>query len=55
MEPEKTSKYYRKSALYWLTKMGNDVKKGNWEAFCLHYKNLGEAVSILRNARKNGD
>lgn len=55
METKKTSKYYRESALYWLQKMVADVKKDDWTSLRLHYKDFGEAFSLAKVARKNGD
>lgn len=52
---KKTSEYYRDSAMYWLKKMVVDVEHGDWSALRLHYKDLGEALSLVKSGRKNGD
>lgn len=55
MEKEKTSKYYFDSAKYWLKKMEADVKNRDFDGLKLHYKDFGEALSIAKIAKKNGD
>lgn len=52
---DKTSYYYLKSAEYWLKKMGADVKNKDLTSLKLHYKNLGEALSIAKIAKRKGD
>ena len=54
MKAKRVSEYYRESALYWLRKMGTDVKKNDWESLRLHYKDFGEAFSRAKIARKKG-
>ena len=54
-EGKEDKRVYRESALYWLRKMGTDVKKNDWESLRLHYKDFGEAFSLAKIARKKGD
>lgn len=55
MGEEKTSKYYLESAEYWLKKMASDVKNRDLTALRIHLKNMNEALSIVKIAKKNGD
>lgn len=50
-----TSEYYWDQALSWLGKMMVDVENRDKESFEVHFRDLKEAITIHRLAKKNGD
>lgn len=55
METEKTSSYYWRMAKSWLKEMEVDARNRDLESLKVHYKDFGEALSIAKIAKKNGD